>query len=470
MPTTHTYKRTYTAGTTLYAYSQDQSLANWNTGTPPAYMVLGVEGTGANTGRYTFALDSQYGNYWTIFSGTGQPATWATNKIEDINLSLPTSPSATSGGTLILGDNAGGVSITNDSGAALSLSSTSGSHDAVAIAADGTGCGIDITDGQFGIKITGDIAGAQITGPIGMTIGGTSTDGLQISGPTEAIDIDGGVSIANSSGTALALTSSGSNGNGLSLQGHGSGSGMSISGGASAGDGITVTSTGIGFSITANGDGIEIGAGARGIEIGGSSGDIVLVNSSATIPDKLLGYIQLIARSDAAIATDRATELGEINTNEGSGAGDYASATDSLEAAQAGIASVGNVQAYAKDDVIGSRVWTWSKGSSRVLSPTIVKVHPSFDGTLAFDLSNVLNEGASVLTVTSVTVSPSGPTVTGPNDTANPLKSSDGKKVMFDIDGEQADNTDYTFTCTVTTTDSDDALVVTGLMQSRSNS
>lgn len=48
--------------------------------------------------------------------------------------------------------------------------------------------------------------------------------------------------------------------------------------------------------------------------------------------DKILSYHQLALRSDAAIATDRATELGEINANEGSGAGDYAQDADSQEA------------------------------------------------------------------------------------------------------------------------------------------
>lgn len=52
----------------------------------------------------------------------------------------------------------------------------------------------------------------------------------------------------------------------------------------------------------------------------------------ATTQDKLLGYAQLLARSDAGIATDRSTELAEINANEGSGAGDYSNQTDALEA------------------------------------------------------------------------------------------------------------------------------------------
>lgn len=51
--------------------------------------------------------------------------------------------------------------------------------------------------------------------------------------------------------------------------------------------------------------------------------DAIFAASANGIPDTLLGYIQLMLRSDAGIATDRATELGHINADEGSGAGSY---------------------------------------------------------------------------------------------------------------------------------------------------
>jgi len=47
---------------------------------------------------------------------------------------------------------------------------------------------------------------------------------------------------------------------------------------------------------------------------------------------KLLAYVQLLARKDAAIATDNATELAEINANGGTGAGAYANTTEAQEA------------------------------------------------------------------------------------------------------------------------------------------
>lgn len=47
---------------------------------------------------------------------------------------------------------------------------------------------------------------------------------------------------------------------------------------------------------------------------------------------KLLAYFQLLFRSDAAIETDNATELTDINADGGSGAGNYSAQTDSVEA------------------------------------------------------------------------------------------------------------------------------------------
>ena len=52
----------------------------------------------------------------------------------------------------------------------------------------------------------------------------------------------------------------------------------------------------------------------------------------ALILSKMLKYVQLLARSDAAIETDNATELTAINADGGSGAGNYSAQTDSVEA------------------------------------------------------------------------------------------------------------------------------------------
>jgi hypothetical protein len=54
--------------------------------------------------------------------------------------------------------------------------------------------------------------------------------------------------------------------------------------------------------------------------------------TAGDIPAKLLKYVQLLARKDAAIATDNATELTAINANGGSGAGAFSNQTDAEEA------------------------------------------------------------------------------------------------------------------------------------------
>ena len=58
---------------------------------------------------------------------------------------------------------------------------------------------------------------------------------------------------------------------------------------------------------------------------------VVLVDAVTTVA-KLLAYVQLLARKDAAIAADLATEVAEINADEGSGAGAFDNQADSVEA------------------------------------------------------------------------------------------------------------------------------------------
>lgn len=57
-----------------------------------------------------------------------------------------------------------------------------------------------------------------------------------------------------------------------------------------------------------------------------------LTSDTNSILSKLLKYVQLILRKDAAIATDNSTEVTAINADGGSGAGAFANATDSQEA------------------------------------------------------------------------------------------------------------------------------------------
>lgn len=69
--------------------------------------------------------------------------------------------------------------------------------------------------------------------------------------------------------------------------------------------------------------------------VGTHTGWLVSLATATNVSDalaKLKKWLQLLFRKDAAIATDNATELGEINANGGSGVGAFANTTDSVEA------------------------------------------------------------------------------------------------------------------------------------------
>jgi hypothetical protein len=66
--------------------------------------------------------------------------------------------------------------------------------------------------------------------------------------------------------------------------------------------------------------------------IDSDTGTLVTNVSALPTTTKLLKLFQLALRKDAAIATDNAAELAEINANGGSGAGSFASTTDSQQA------------------------------------------------------------------------------------------------------------------------------------------
>jgi len=99
---------------------------------------------------------------------------------------------------------------------------------------------------------------------------------------------------------------------------------------------ILIGAAGIGTfpSEAGPGDGISLAEVIRAIhaDVTGLNGAAMRGTDSAATAAKLLDYIQLLARSDAAITTDNAVALGEINANEGSGAGDFSNQTDAVEA------------------------------------------------------------------------------------------------------------------------------------------
>ena len=82
-----------------------------------------------------------------------------------------------------------------------------------------------------------------------------------------------------------------------------------------------------------------------------AGGDATAANQT-TILDKMLAYTQLLARKDAAIATDNATELTAINANEGTGAGSYDNTIHSQEAAGDGVKSINDTMVTTNVTVI----------------------------------------------------------------------------------------------------------------------
>lgn len=61
----------YTPGSTLYAYPDNESLADWTTN-----RVALTEQSSPNTGRYTATLSAVTAQVWRVFVGASQPASW----------------------------------------------------------------------------------------------------------------------------------------------------------------------------------------------------------------------------------------------------------------------------------------------------------------------------------------------------------------------------------------------------------
>jgi len=67
---------------------------------------------------------------------------------------------------------------------------------------------------------------------------------------------------------------------------------------------------------------------------------VTAIQANLATAAKLLKYVQLMSRSDAAIATDNATELTAINADGGTGVGDFDNTTDALESSSVSAADV----------------------------------------------------------------------------------------------------------------------------------
>lgn len=99
--------------------------------------------------------------------------------------------------------------------------------------------------------------------------------------------------------------------------------------------------------------------------------------------DELQAYVQLLARSDAAIVTDRASELAEINANEGSGAGDYSPANDSGEAIRDNLPDGAAINAQVVDVLKVDTIADLSQGAPPAT--------PTFEEALMYVYSSLRN-------------------------------------------------------------------------------
>ncbi|MCB9135149.1 MAG: hypothetical protein H6636_06970 [Anaerolineales bacterium] len=162
------------------------------------------------------------------------------------------------------------------------------------------------TLGEPGMKITGNGGGAGIE-----SYGGA--------GGGAGAFLQGGVD-----GSGLFATGNGA-GDGAQFIAGNTGNGATYQGGMISGNGIQAVALGIsgGEQILADITGSLSGT------VGGIEGTL------GTLDDlwgKIKKFFQLLFRKDAAIATDNATELTEINANGGSGSGAFDNTTDSTQA------------------------------------------------------------------------------------------------------------------------------------------
>jgi hypothetical protein len=112
--------------------------------------------------------------------------------------------------------------------------------------------------------------------------------------------------------------------------------------------------------------------------------DIIAADTTTDIPALILKYTQLLARSDAAIATDNATELTAINADGGSGAGDFSNQTDAVEA--------------IRDR--GDAAWSAAAGNPNVLIDTTIAAvtdQTHFTLTAGSDVDDAYKDQAIVL-------------------------------------------------------------------------
>lgn len=246
------------------------------------------------------------------------------------------------------------------SGAGVKSAGTAGNSAALELAGQGSAAGLLTTGGATGegMKAVGGAtsgSGFKAAGTAGNAIGieaagQGSAAGLGATGGAtgEGIKAVGGATSGSgfkgvgSAGNAIGIEAAGQgSAAGLKAAGGATGAGLNTVGGSTSGDGILSTTTsGHGMNLAPVGtskhgilatggnggtsDGIKGAAGTGGVDLRAAITGDITGNVS-----KLKKYFQLALRKDAAIATDNATELTELNANGGSGAGGFDNVDDS---------------------------------------------------------------------------------------------------------------------------------------------
>ena len=301
----------------------------------------------------------------------------------------------------------GAVDIDNSAGPGVSVATSAGDNHGIVVTAFGNAQAIDLTGGATGNGVT-------ILG------GSTSGDGLNVAAATSGQ----GIQVTGKNTCAGIVTSGQGSAPGLQCQGGATGPGIKTKGGASGGAGLQATaesgSNANGITASKDGSGYDIDANIHGTidtatDLTNPTGDwqdggrldnlldaipttAMRGTDNAALATKLEAYVQLLARSDAAITTDRATELAEINADEGTGAGNYAATTDSQEAIRdnQGTAQTGDAYAVVNHATYGNAKLVRSTTPANALDV-------SNTGEAGLDFANIKN-ATGAHTLTNITV------------------------------------------------------------------
>lgn len=142
---------------------------------------------------------------------------------------------------------------------------------------------------------------------------------------------------------------------------------------------------------------VQVHVGALG------AGVVSAIQAGLAQASKVLAYFRILARKDTAVATDHATELGEINANTGTGVGTYDPTSDSQEGTRDAAVTITDIvsgvlnaarASYQVADSIGEAIFKLGEAqrSMRIGTVTNTALTPT---PTQFELSDVTDATAS---------------------------------------------------------------------------